>query len=111
MTKRRRKRASRAKHPGSLPRSAYRLPTGDSVVTGARGPPDKRGRRLRIRAVHRTESDVDKVAQALIAGRSNELRTVRTTDSSPPAGRNPGSLDNPLHGVLAHAKALGDLSQ
>jgi hypothetical protein len=49
-----------------LPKSAYRLPTG-GYVTESVGPANKRGRRIRIRAVHRDEIDADNVAQALIA--------------------------------------------
>ena len=66
MAKRRRKRASRTRRPNARPKGAYPLPTGDYVMQSI-GPPDKRGRRLRIRAVHRAEPDAAKVAQALIA--------------------------------------------
>jgi len=61
-----RRRRSRAKRPGGLPKGAHRRPDGNYVVQSV-GPPDKRGRRLRIRAVHRSEPDATKVAQALIA--------------------------------------------
>ena len=66
MTKRKRKRASRAKQHNARPKGAYVLPTGDYVVQSI-GPPDTRGRRIRVRAVHRAEPDAAKVAQALIA--------------------------------------------
>ena len=63
----RRRRPSRVRRRNSLPKGADRLPIGDDVVTGSWGPPDKRGRRIRVRAIHRAEPDAAKVAQALIA--------------------------------------------
>ena len=74
MTKRRRKRASRARRSSSRPKGSYPLPAGDYVVQSV-GPLDKRGRRLRIKAVHRAEPDAAKVAQALI-----ELAQERADD-------------------------------
>jgi hypothetical protein len=61
-----RKRKSRPKHRNGPPKGAYRLPTG-GYVTESVGPLNKRGRRVRIVAVHRDEPDPRKVANALIA--------------------------------------------
>jgi hypothetical protein len=66
MTNRRKRRKSRAKHSTGPPRGAYPLPSG-GYVTESVGPPDRRGRRIRIRAVHRDQPDAAMVAQALIA--------------------------------------------
>jgi hypothetical protein len=60
-----RTRRSRSKRKDSLPKGAYRLPTG-GCVTDFVAPP-MRGRRIRVVAVHRDEPDADKVARALIA--------------------------------------------
>ena len=65
MTKRRRRR-SRSTRLDSRPKGAYPLPTG-GYVSDSVGPLDKRGRRIRIRAVHRAEIDPKAVAQVLIA--------------------------------------------
>ena len=59
-----RKRRARA---STRPKGSHPLPTGGYIATGPWGPPDKRGRRLRIRAVHRAEPDPKAVAQALLA--------------------------------------------
>jgi hypothetical protein len=59
------RRRSRAR-PGALPKGAYRLPSGNYVVTGPWSEPNKRGRRIRIVAVHRDDTDVDKVVRALL---------------------------------------------
>ena len=67
MSKRRRPRRSLARHPNGLPKGAYRLPTGGYVVEGPWGPRNKRGRRIRIIAVHRDQPDAAKIAQALLA--------------------------------------------
>lgn len=66
MTNRRRRRSSHSKQSQSQPKGSYPLPDG-TYVTESIGPPDRRGRRLRIRAVHHAEPDADKVARALIA--------------------------------------------
>lgn len=62
----RRAKRARPKRPSGLPKGAYRVPSGDYVVQSI-GSPDKRGRQLRIKAIHRTEPDAAKVAEALIA--------------------------------------------
>lgn len=66
-----RKRRSRS---DALPKGAYRLPNGDYVVTGPWGPPSKRGRHIRVRAVHRAEPDAEKVAAAVLAVVTQELQ-------------------------------------
>lgn len=58
-----RKRRSR---PDAWPKSAYRLPNGTYVVAGPWGPPNKRGRRIRVVGLHRAELDAKKVAAALV---------------------------------------------
>jgi hypothetical protein len=65
MTKRRR-RNCRDTRPNPRPKGAYPLPNGDYVVVGPCGPHDKRGRSIRIRAVHRAEPNARFVAQALL---------------------------------------------
>ena len=54
--------------PGTsqLPKGAYRLPTGGYVTVGKWGPPDHRGRRIKIIAVHKDPPDIDRIARALI---------------------------------------------
>jgi hypothetical protein len=64
MSKHKRRRA-RAKNPNALPKGAYRLPNG-GYATESVGPPNKRGRRIRICAVHRDAPDVDKMVRALL---------------------------------------------
>lgn len=65
MTKRRKHRRSRSKYPNSLPKGAYRLPTG-GYVAKSRGVMLPNGRRLRIVAVHRDPVNVDLLAKALL---------------------------------------------
>ncbi len=60
------KRKPRANNPNVLPKSAYRLPSGNYVVERSWGPPNRRGRRLRITAVHRGQPDANKLAQVLL---------------------------------------------
>ena len=61
-----RTRPSRSKHPDGLPKGGYRLPNGN-YVTESVGPPNSKGRRLRITAVHRAEPDPAQVAKVLVA--------------------------------------------
>ena len=67
MSKPKKQRRSRAK-PGSLPKGAYRLPTGGyvtqskSIVVGS----GQYLRRISIRAVHRDSIDVEQLAKALL---------------------------------------------
>jgi hypothetical protein len=60
------RRRSRSRNLEGLRKGAYRLPTG-GYVTESVGLPNKRGRRIRIVAVHRQEPDPKKIADALIA--------------------------------------------
>jgi hypothetical protein len=66
MPKDEKKRPSRSKYPDALPKGAFPLPNGNYVTTSI-SEPDARGRRIRIRAVHRAEPDLKLLAQALIA--------------------------------------------
>lgn len=65
MTKVKRKRASHAKRSNARPKGAYPLPNGDYVVESV-GWRDKRGRRISVRAVHRTEPDAKLIAHVLL---------------------------------------------
>lgn len=76
--------------PGSLPKGAYRLPTGGfvvqskSIVVGV----GCNRHRFSVRAVHREPVDVDKLAQAFIEiARSvpKAQREVQTLDNYNPA--------------------------
>jgi hypothetical protein len=73
MTKRKRRAGG-----STRPKGSYPLPTGGYVITGSWGPPDKRGRRLRIRAAHRAEVDPKAVAQVLIALAVEQARPSKT---------------------------------
>ena len=64
MKKPNKRRKSRAKL-GSLPKGAYRLPTGGYVTAGSVGAmPD--GRRIRIQVVRRDQPDLERFARALV---------------------------------------------
>jgi hypothetical protein len=60
-------KSKRRARGSTRPKGSYPLPTGGYISAGSWGPPDKRGRRLRIRAVHRAEVDPKAIAQVLIA--------------------------------------------
>ncbi len=66
MTKRRKKRRSRARDPNGLPKGAYRLPDGN-YMTAPVTTTSARGRRISVRAVVRAEPDAKKVADVLLA--------------------------------------------
>lgn len=61
-----RKPRKRKQRKNDLPKGAYRLPDGNYVTTGPWGQPDKKGRRIRVTAVHRAEPDVRLLARALL---------------------------------------------
>jgi hypothetical protein len=87
MSKHKRRR-SRARNRSGPPKGAYRLPTGGYAVEGPWGPPNKRGRRIRMVAVHRDEPDVDKMIRALLGIIAEQQLEQRQSDE---ALRRPGA--------------------
>ena len=65
MEKPKKKRKSRSKYSDSLPKGSYRLPWG-GYVSESIGPPDKFGRRVRLRAVHNPNPDPKELARVLV---------------------------------------------
>lgn len=57
------KRPRRSRRKSALPKGAYRLPQGGHVTESVHV---AKGRRIRIRAVHRAEPDYKKLALALL---------------------------------------------
>lgn len=66
MSKPKKRRKSRAM-PGSLPKGAYRLPTGGYVTEPRSMTVSPTGRQISIVAVRREHPDLQQLAQALVA--------------------------------------------
>jgi hypothetical protein len=66
-----------SKHrPRKLPKGAFRLPDG-RWATESVGPPDARGRRIRVRAIHRDPPDLRALAQVFVDLAAEQLRHQR----------------------------------
>ena len=72
MSKPRKRRPSRAK-PGSLPKGAFRVPTG-GYVTRSVGSPDAKGRRIVVVGLRRDPVNVELLAKALLQLAADEVR-------------------------------------
>lgn len=72
-----------------LPKGAHRLPTGSYVSVGKWSEADRRGRRVRITAVHKDPPDMDKLTRAFLhlAQQLTEADAQRAIDWQSRKGR------------------------
>lgn len=79
----RKKRRSRAKHPGGLPKGAYRLPTGGYAEIIGRFQ-TRRGQQFHIVGIRREQPDVERIAQAVLELARQLAREASESDTRPP---------------------------
>ena len=81
MTKPQKRRHSRAKRPGDMPKGEYRLPTG-GYVTKPTGGATANGRHLYVRGIWRDEPDVQSLARAFLQLAEDLAEQERQADGS-----------------------------